>query len=475
MSVKLVPLESITVPEDRQRKSFPEQEMQELADSIQAPHGLFTPLFVRPSKEKGKYILVAGERRLRALSSIEKPYTFGEETVSPGYAPVVVKNLPDDITAYEAELHENLIRLNLSWQEQAEAVAKLHRLKKEQDPRHTAGMTAMLLEDSSYEGDYASSTKYRQVNASLLVADHLNDPDVRAAKSLSAANKVISKKLEEDYLALLRKKKAETPKVDPQPKEDTSVLDDLFPSDSTPVSPVKKKPTTTKIGTFYHGDMREEIKKIEDGSIQVVLTDPPYGMGVDKFNDGGSGTIGHTYSEEGFEELHEILVKELDRICTKTAHVYIFCDIDYFVTLRDMMLATEQWRVRRTPLVWDKVNGGKLSDGIPAGYRRSYELILHATRGNRPCAEVSSDVLKQVSVKGTIHGAQKPVALYKQLLKMSAVPGDKVFDAFAGSGTIFQAAKDLFLDPIGIEISDTFAGYCEMARTQDTTNYEIEF
>ena len=58
------------------------------------------------------------------------------------------------------------------------------------------------------------------------------------------------------------------------------------------------------------------------------------------------------------------------------------------------------------------------------------------------------------------HGAQKPVALYIDLLKRSVKPGDVVFDPFAGSGTIFPAAHQAKVKAIGIEMNPEYAGLC---------------
>jgi len=106
---------------------------------------------------------------------------------------------------------------------------------------------------------------------------------------------------------------------------------------------------------------------------------------------------------------------------------------------------------------------GKLSEGTGQGYSRNYEVILFATRGSRPCSRVARDVIEITADANKIHAAQKPVELYKYLLAMSAIPGDTVLDAFAGSGTIFKAARELFLTPIGIELNPKFATYCRMA------------
>lgn len=457
MTTKIIPLTSITI-EDRQRKHFPEAEMEELKESILTEKGLMCPILVRPSKKKDEYILVAGERRYRTITSLTKPYSFGEQEVPVGHIPAVIKHFSSDMEAIEAELHENIIRLGLTWQEKAEAVAMLHKLKQSKDPRHNIGMTAKLVEEGD-NGDYATPATYREVNKSLLVHEYLNDPDVQKAKTLREAEKVVSRKIEEEQLKKLRElairraqlqAEAEAERVD---NEEAGLFDGLPPLTSPEVPKVQ--------GTFIEGDVMNVLSQVADGSINVVVTDPPYGVGVAKYNDSGNSGLAHEYSEENFEELHEFIVAELDRICAAAAHVYIFCDFEYFLKLRELF--SEEWRVRRTPLIWDKVVAGKLSDGTPQGYTRGYECILFASRGKRPCSRVSRDVISITSLKNKIHAAQKPVELYKYLLKMSAIPGDTVLDMFAGSGTIFYASQELLLNPIGIELNEKFATICNLA------------
>lgn len=220
------------------------------------------------------------------------------------------------------------------------------------------------------------------------------------------------------------------------------------------------QPTTHLTPQLLKGDMREQIKLIKDDSVQVVLTDPPYGIDAKRFNNSGGVTMPHDYLEENVEELHQTMISELDRICTKSAHVYIFCDFAYFFSIREMF--SEEWRVRRAPLIWAKL-AGRMSEGTPTGYRRTYECVLHATRGNRPSAKVQNDVIMIGDVLTKRHPAEKPQALYEIFLEMSGLPGDTVLDCFAGSGVIFRAAYKTKMKAIGIEIQPEYIELSEHA------------
>jgi site-specific DNA-methyltransferase (adenine-specific) len=58
------------------------------------------------------------------------------------------------------------------------------------------------------------------------------------------------------------------------------------------------------------------------------------------------------------------------------------------------------------------------------------------------------------------HGAQKPVAVYQNLLQRSVVPGDKVADFFAGSGTLLDAAHTMQCYATLCEQNPEYFGMC---------------
>jgi len=92
------------------------------------------------------------------------------------------------------------------------------------------------------------------------------------------------------------------------------------------------------------------------------------------------------------------------------------------------------------------------------GPQRKWELVLYAIKGWRKVTRIYSDVIETRGDANLSHGAQKPVALYENLLKRSVRPGDSILDPFAGTGTIFPAAHSVLCKATGIEINDIYAG-----------------
>ena len=107
-SVTNLPVQSIDRNPYQTRYIFDEVLLSELADSIRE-NGVVQPVVVRPSEDEGRYVLVLGERRLRASK------LAGERTI-----PAIVRRLSNQQAA-EMTILENVQREDLNPVEQAEA------------------------------------------------------------------------------------------------------------------------------------------------------------------------------------------------------------------------------------------------------------------------------------------------------------------------------------------------------------------
>jgi DNA modification methylase len=92
------------------------------------------------------------------------------------------------------------------------------------------------------------------------------------------------------------------------------------------------------------------------------------------------------------------------------------------------------------------------------GPQRKYELCLYAVKGKRPVTKLAGDVLTHGPDANLGHGAQKPVALFEDLLSRSVHPGDSVLDLFCGTGPLFPAAHALKCRATGIELDQASFG-----------------
>lgn len=426
--MKTISLSDIKI-ENRQRRHFDEKALAKLAESIKAK-GLLHPIVLQNDQQT----LVAGERRTRAialLGQLDIGISFNGEQLPPNTAPyVTLQELPKD-ALMEAELEENILREDLTWQEEADAIAALHALRVAASPTQTQKDTA-----EEIAGGVATSADQKKVRDSLIIKNHLDDPDVAAAKTSKDALKIIKRKAEQEL---------------------TNQLAETFNVESTP-------------HIFNCGDFRDFTMFLDAGSVDCILSDPPYGIGADTFGDQADNTHEYDDSPEYFEEIIHAWAVETARVAKPACHLYAFCDPRYFSYL-SQLLTKYGWDCWPTPLIWYKGNIGMLPKP-DYGPRRTYEAILFANRGDKPVTAIYHDVISIGGLQNPKFGAEKPVDLYQNLLRRSTRPGDLVWDAFVGAGPIFPAANRCSVRVIGTELNPDKYAYAKLRLTSEEAEDE---
>lgn len=399
----------------RQRRHFEPAKLDQLAGSILA-RGLLHPIVIR--LDGPDHILVAGERRLRAIESIavdDKHFNCNGVSIAPGQIPYILITDLDDVEYREAELEENIIREDLTWQEEMQAIEELHLLRKERNPARTNRDTARELVNDETKPIRGAEDR---VSRALIVAPHLDDPDVAKARDDRDAFNIVSRKLEREFRETI---------AAISPKQHSHVL--------------------------LHGDTMQELQRMAHGQFSLVIADPPYGIGADQFGD--AAQLEHDYTDDPATAfaIAETIIAATPTY-TADAHLYLFCDVDFFTALRQLCKDYD-WKPRNAPLIWEKGSAGHLDSGGPYGWRRCYEMVLFASRGSRQLNSLSDDVLRAhtFAADEKQHAAQKPVSLYKRFMQLSAQPGQKVLDPCCGSGTVFVAAHELKMEATGVEKS----------------------
>ena len=421
----LIPIDKIVVGENRQRREFKQDALHELGESI-SRLGLMHAPVVRPTGG-GSWALVAGERRLRAIKDLGELgvlYKFNGEVVPAGQLPVVSLGELNVLDAWEAELEENIRRTDLTWQERAKATASLIHLRQEQaaDRGEAAPpVSSVAREIHGLSADEPLGDRGTNVRNEAIVARFLHDPEVAAAGSAKEAFKILKQKEE--------KRKNESLAMS---------VGKTFNSDAH---------------RLIHWDCLLWMREAAPEQFDVILTDPPYGISADKFNNSGIGVSAkaHFY-DDSYEEWQRLIcefAEESFRLAKSEAHLYAFCDLDRFVEFRSL-LSEAGWTVHRTPLIWHNPNGFR-APWPDKGPQRKYELILYAVKGGKKTLSLQSDVIECRKDTAEGHPAQKPVELLTNLLRRSVRPGDKVFDPFAGSGSTIIACHELKLTCTGIE------------------------
>lgn len=419
--MKYIPIDDIKISEDRQRKILKPSAIDDLEQSIKEV-GLLQPLLITEDN-----YLIAGFRRYTAMKSIfedckkddrVRVIWFDRDWAPSFTVPCITLSELSSTHAFEAELHENIKRVDLTWQEKAKAIARLDALRKEQSPTHTSRDTARELRASPDEslGKYSG-----EITRANLVSQHLEDEDIKKSVSLDEAYKKVLKKSERVFNALLDETIG---------KEEES------------------------LHRVIHGDSFKVLEELEDHQFDCIITDPPYGIGADNF--GTAAKLDHEYkdTEEYAINCLRLVMRNATALTREEAHLYIFCSIDLFFFLRNRA-EKEGWWPWPTPLIWYKPSSAH-APHPDYGPKRSYECIFYAIKGGKKTNYLDSDVMRVSTVQDKEHAAEKPVELYERLLTNSCRPGDRVLDPFCGSGNIFIAGSNNNVKITGIEKNKEF-------------------
>lgn len=198
-------------------------------------------------------------------------------------------------------------------------------------------------------------------------------------------------------------------------------------SDSIPFEPYYKDDAVT----IYNADCRKVLPWFD--RFDLLLTDPPYGIGEDGGSQRTRGSKKKNGPKMGWD--NERPSRVFFEMMMESATVKIIWGGNYFA---DCLPATRGW------LYWEKLMGGDFSDGELAWTSRD-AVLKQFTKA------------KQTSDR--VHPTQKPLALMRWCL--SLVPeAQAVLDPFMGSGTTLVAAKLEGRQAVGIEINEE---YCESA------------
>jgi DNA modification methylase len=421
--MRLIPIAQVEVAEDRIRRHFDETAIAELAASI-AARGLIHAPVIRIVGDQ--YILIAGERRLRALRKLSEDNAivyYNGEPLPPGIMPYTIPaDLPES-ELYAIELEENIIRRDISWQERVEAQKKLHDLRIVENPTHTITDTAAVI-----YGANPTPHETFQTKLNVLLADHLNDPDVAKAKDEREATAIARRKMEKLLVAEL----------------------------------AARTDSTSTHHRIYQGSCIDLLPTLPPESVDCMVTDPPYGIGADTFTKQSNAVSGemHHY-DDSFVNAADVVNAIATAACMKPdSHIWMFCDIRRFGAWV-AEFEDAGWYVWPHPIIWDKGGVGALM-GNANGPRHTYEAILFAQRGNRRISKVFPDVLRVRNEANKDHAAQKPVELYLELINFSCIAGELVLDPCCGSGTIFEAATAAKCKAIGMELNDEQFGNAKL-------------
>lgn len=201
------------------------------------------------------------------------------------------------------------------------------------------------------------------------------------------------------------------------------------------------------------GDAVDWLRDLQDASVDLIITDPPY-ESLEKHRAVGTTTrLKHSKSSSNdwfeifpnsrFQELFE----EMYRVLKKNCHLYLFCDQETMFVAKPIAEAAgfRFWK----PLIWDKQK-----IGMGYHYRCRYELVLFFEKGKRKLNDLSiSDIIQAPRIRNG-YPAEKPVAISETLIRQSTGVDELVIDPFMGSGSVGAAALTLKRRFMGNDLCD---------------------
>lgn len=221
-----------------------------------------------------------------------------------------------------------------------------------------------------------------------------------------------------------------------------------------------------QVDNIYNMDCLEGMKEIPDGSIDLIVTDPPYQF-KDTTGAGAFGTCrgkssekkGRTYHREvepmadGISDEH---LEQMCRVCN-IPNIYLFCNKDQvpqylnFGISHNLNFDILTWhKTDPTPMCGNKY----LSDTEYIIFLRGKGARVYGKYESKRKFFVTKANTKDKHIWG--HPTIKPLDIVQTLIFNSSLEGEVVLDPFMGSGTTAIAAKKEGRHYIGFELSKDY-------------------
>lgn len=209
---------------------------------------------------------------------------------------------------------------------------------------------------------------------------------------------------------------------------------------------------------LIHGDCLDVLRTLDAGSVDAVITDPPYGISYQSARRTDRNKWKPKIANDSLPFVWWLHAAA--GLLAPGGALLCFCRWDVSEAFRQA-IGWAGLKVRGQ-IVWDRIgHGAGDTAGSPAP---CHDLVWYATKGRRVFhGKRPTSVVRSMRVGGAtlLHPNEKPVGLMASLVDAYAAPGGLVLDPFMGSGTTGVACVRTGRRFVGIEID---AGYYEIAR-----------
>ena len=182
--------------------------------------------------------------------------------------------------------------------------------------------------------------------------------------------------------------------------------------------------------TLHNGDCLPYLKAMPEKSVDVIVTDPPYGLGI------AANPVRQKHERQAWDN------------ATPTSEVFVEM---FRVSKHQIIWGGNYYELppHKNFLIWDKYQPENFTLAMAEMAWTSFDMPAKIFRYS-------------VQREGAnVHPTQKPVALMKWCLAKFCQAGQTVFDPFMGSGTTGVAAVQLGINFIGCEVSPEYFAIAE--------------
>jgi len=229
--------------------------------------------------------------------------------------------------------------------------------------------------------------------------------------------------------------------------------------------------------TIYHGDARDILPTIAPGSVDLVLTDPPYQsldvevtvgtttrlVGLDQLAGKRLAALGGRAWFETLPAADIIAAIQFGQSLLKpTGATYVFADVKSGLELFPLLDPANV-------IVWDK-----LKLGMGYNWRRMHEWIAFIPQPDHKLRNQGrGDIIRCNGVGEKSHPTEKPTGVLQSLILNSTDKDDLIINPFMGTGSLLVAASKLGRRAIGIDINEDYCITAYKRLQQTAMNLEI--
>lgn len=439
MKLDIIKMELIDIG-NRYREEY--GDVEGLADSIKR-NGLICPIAIYSETGKPPFYLAAGGRRFFAhvtLGRDEIPCRIYDHKLS-------------ELELRSIELEENIQRKDLEFAEEVKLKREIHNL---QVAIHGEKTSTSLDAGGHSLRDTAKllGKSHATVSLDIKLADAMDDfPEVEwdKCKNKSEAMKVLNR-MEEGMIRAEISKRAM----------------------AVEGSSTKRK----MMDSYIVGDFFDQVKKIPDGTFDLVEIDTPYAIDIPKLRKAaGKGdkfllNYGDSYNEvskDEFELFAAAVMVELYRVMNNHSWLIWWLAHDWENVIHNLLI-NAGFKTNRVSAVWVKPQGQTLQPDMYLA--NSHERFYYARKGDAvisPERRGRSNVFDfpLVSPSKKIHPTERPIELVTELLTVFGSSGSRVYVPFCGSGNTLLAAYNLKMYPIGVDLGKEYKdGYVTRIMTR---------